>query len=111
METAVHLIRGWIAAEWHKSRDETDKGRGVWQHLKRPTRADPWWKLHRRESAPSSELGIVRWGPILAALGPKWIRGSKLRGGRRDGRARAVRVPRLAGVKSDGNGQSFVFTL
>ena len=26
METAAHLIRGWIAAEWHKSWDETDKG-------------------------------------------------------------------------------------
>ena len=22
METAVHLIRGWIAAEWHNSWDE-----------------------------------------------------------------------------------------
>ena len=25
METAGHLIWGWIAAEWHKSWDETDK--------------------------------------------------------------------------------------
>ena len=73
------------------------KGRGVWQFLKRPSRVDPWWKLGRRESATIAQFrsGHCPIGAYFSRFRPEV---QKLRGGGGNGRTRAIRVPRLAGV-------------
>ena len=50
-ESARRTIRAWETERWYLSWDVSLKGREVWKCLKRPNRADAWWKLRRREQA------------------------------------------------------------
>ena len=44
-------IREWVHEKWIKAWDESDKARRVWQHMRRPDRDSPWWKLPRAEQS------------------------------------------------------------
>ena len=112
--TAVHLIRGWAAAEWHKNWDETDKGRGVWQFLKRPSRVDPWWKLRRRESATISQFrtGHCPIGAYFSRYRPEVDSRCRNCGEAKETVEHVLsEYPALREYRVDGNGQSFVPSL
>ena len=110
-ESARRSIREWETRQWNKNWDESDKGRGVWQQLKRPNRADPWWKLRRREQAAIAQFrtGHCPIGAYFGRFRPNF-----------DSRCRhcleaeetvehlLLDCPALREERVDGNGQLFV---
>ena len=50
-QQATAKIRDWVHEKWLKAWDESNKARRVWQHMRRPDRASPWWKLPRAEQS------------------------------------------------------------
>ena len=52
-QQATAKIREWVNEKWIKAWDVSDKARRVWQHMRRPYRYLPWWKL------PMAEQSII----------------------------------------------------